>query len=220
MILLATFTNSVARVQTCFALLPLTRRAVAVCRVTDVCNGHPGMGSMTTVENFGASVNSSLEYLEETLPRGSTVILIGLAQGTTLYNVTHNQTHPIGTSYPALYDYLSCLGVNPCWGWLNTNASWRAATQARADQLNAEYGRIVAEWQARHPGSHGGNLELLYFNPDLEAAMTKYVLEDPCTNTVHCGKLRSPMDCIEPGDGFVSSLHSLHEHGRVQLTCF
>jgi acyloxyacyl hydrolase len=109
------------------------------------------MGSMTTVEEFAASVNSTLQFLEAGLPRGSTVILIGLAQGTTLYNVTHNQTHPIGTSYPALYDYLSCLGVNPCWGWLNTNATWRAATQARADQLNAEYGRIVAEWQAQHP---------------------------------------------------------------------
>lgn len=80
---------------------------------------------MTTVEEFAASVNSTLQFLEAGLPRGSTVILIGLAQGTTLYNVTHNQTHPIGTSYPALYDYLSCLGVNPCWGWLNTNATWR-----------------------------------------------------------------------------------------------
>ncbi len=170
----------------------------------DVCNGHPGMGSMTTVEDFGASVNSTLAYLESTLPRGSTVILIGLAQGTTLYNVTHNQTHPIGTSYPALYDYLSCLGVNPCWGWLNTDASWRAATQARADQLNVEYGRIVADWQARHSGNNGGSFELLFFNPDLEAAMTKYVLEDPCADGVHCDKSRTPMDCIEPGDGFVS----------------
>lgn len=163
---------------------------------------------MTTVEEFAASVNSTLQFLEAGLPRGSTVILIGLAQGTTLYNVTHNQTHPIGTSYPALYDYLSCLGVNPCWGWLNTNATWRAATQARADQLNAEYGRIVAEWQAQHP-SGTGSFELLYYNPDLLGAITKYVLENPCADGIHCDQTRSPMDCIEPGDGFVSPFHTI-----------
>ena len=44
----------------------------------DVCNGHPGLGSMTTVAKFGAAVNKSLDYLEATLPPGSTVILIGL----------------------------------------------------------------------------------------------------------------------------------------------
>eukprot|EP01051_Picozoa_sp_SAG22_P002865 SAG22_NODE_132_length_18535_cov_8.178021_7_plen_257_part_00 len=158
---------------------------------------------MTTVQKFGAAVNSTLNYLEDTLPRGSTVILIGLAEGTTLYNVTHNQTHPIGTSYPALYDYLSCLGVNPCWGWLNTNATWRAATQARADQLNREYGRIVTEWEARRRPDAA--FDLLYFNPQLQAAISKYVLADPCADGVHCGKTRSEMDCIEPGDGFVSA---------------
>jgi hypothetical protein len=107
-----------------------------------------GMGSMTTPDAFGASVNRTLDHLEQTLPRGSTVILIGLAQGTLLYNTTHNLTHPIGTSYPALYDYLSCVGVNPCWGWLNTNATWRDATQERADQLNGEYLKLVSQRQA------------------------------------------------------------------------
>ena len=52
----------------------------------DVCNGHPGMGSMTTVAKFGAAVNKTLDHLETVLPRGSTVILIGLAQATLLYH--------------------------------------------------------------------------------------------------------------------------------------
>ena len=58
------------------------------------------------------------------------------AQGTLLFDTTAEAIHPLGTPYPAFYEYMSCMGVNPCWGWLNTNASWRNATQARADQLN------------------------------------------------------------------------------------
>ena len=46
----------------------------------DVCNGHPGMGSMTTVQDFGAAVNKTLAHLETVLPRGSAVVLIALAQ--------------------------------------------------------------------------------------------------------------------------------------------
>ena len=84
-------------------------------RKQDVCNGHPGLGSMTTVAKFGAAVNKSLDYLEGTLPPGSTVILIGLAQGTLLFDTTAEAIHPLGTTYPAFYEYMSCMGVNPCW---------------------------------------------------------------------------------------------------------
>ena len=38
------------------------------------------------------------------------------------------------------------------------------------------------------------SFELLYYNPDLEAAITKYVLADEIN--------RHQMDCVEPADGF------------------
>ena len=37
----------------------------------DVCNGHPGTGSMTTPTVFGAAVNRTLDYLDARLPAGS-----------------------------------------------------------------------------------------------------------------------------------------------------
>ena len=60
------------------------------------------------------------------------MVLISLAQGTLLYDTMSapGVVHPLGTSYPAFYDYMSCMGINPCWGWLNTNRTWRNATQA------------------------------------------------------------------------------------------
>eukprot|EP01050_Picozoa_sp_SAG11_P009631 SAG11_NODE_920_length_6544_cov_10.456323_2_plen_582_part_00 len=155
----------------------------------DVCNGHPGMGHMTTAEAFGKSVNATLDHLEATLPPNSTVILVAVAQGTLLYDVTQTLIHPLGTPYPAFYEYMSCLGVNPCWGWLNSNATWRNATQARADELNAMYGRLVAQRRGSFQ-----NFELLYYNPDLRALIAEYVEADPAT--------RQPIDCIEPCDGF------------------
>ena len=145
------------------------------------------------MEKFGAAVNKSLDYLEGTLPPGSTVILIGLAQGTLLFDTTAEAIHPLGTPYPAFYEYMSCMGVNPCWGWLNTNATWRNATQARADQLNQEYGRIVAARRGTFK-----SFKLLYFNPDLRRLIEQYVASGPDRKALDCGAsfpLRGP--CLE-----------------------
>jgi acyloxyacyl hydrolase len=89
--------------------------------------------------------------------------------------------------------YLSCLGVNPCWGWLNSNATWRNATQARADALNAVYGQIVEQ-----RGGTFANFELLYYEPPLTELITQYLgLTSPPSASP-----RQAIDCIEPCDGF------------------
>ena len=41
--------------------------------------------------------------------------------------------------YPDVYEFLSCHGSNPCWGWLNSNETWRNITSAHAASLNAVY---------------------------------------------------------------------------------
>jgi acyloxyacyl hydrolase len=81
----------------------------------DVCNGHPGTGSMTTVDEFRANVLASLAYLDTVLPTGSHVAFLGLVDGRVLFNTTHAYTHPTGATYPEVYEYLSCSGANPCW---------------------------------------------------------------------------------------------------------
>ena len=116
----------------------------------DVCNGHPGMSEMTTVPEFQANVLASLDYLEATLPAGSHVAFLGLADGRVLYDTTSSRTHPLGVGYPNVYNYLNCNECSPCWGWLNTNSTWRDATSERAAQLSAVYPAIIAANSSRY----------------------------------------------------------------------
>jgi acyloxyacyl hydrolase len=113
----------------------------------DVCSsGH----DWTTVAEFQANVLKSLDYLEATLPVGSHVAFLGLADGRVLYDTTHTHIHPVGMPYPAVYEFLSCNNCNPCWGWLNTNETWRNATSAQAADLTAVYDTIIAANATRY----------------------------------------------------------------------
>jgi len=51
------------------------------------------------------------------------------------------KTHPIGhqVTYAKFWRWLSCMGTNPCEGWLNPADSTRAFTSSRAARLNQEY---------------------------------------------------------------------------------
>jgi hypothetical protein len=71
-------------------------------------------------------------------------------------------------------------------------------TQARADELNAEYEQLVAQREGTFK-----NFKLLYFDPDLEPMIGKYMA---------LGGDRERIDCIEPCDGFHPSqpLHELY----------
>ncbi|KAJ8302428.1 hypothetical protein KUTeg_018824 [Tegillarca granosa] len=81
----------------------------------DVCNGHPDtFAHMTTPEEMRNNTLRTLNYLDTTLPKGSHVFLVGLADGRTLYNSLHNRIHPLGSlrndiTYTDFYDYLNCL---------------------------------------------------------------------------------------------------------------
>lgn len=152
----------------------------------DVCNGHPGMGSMTTVAEFQASVLQGLAYLDTVLPKGSHVAFLGLADGTILWNITHTLTHPLGVGYPALYEYLACNGATPCWGWMNANATWRNLTQQRANELSAVYDTIIAQNNQTYK-----NFDMYHVQVDWVSLVAEYVAAGG-----------NPADIIEPVDGF------------------
>jgi acyloxyacyl hydrolase len=42
-----------------------------------------------------------------------------------------------------VYDFLNCLKISPCWGWLNTNETIRKFTTDRAKNLSKVYLEIV-----------------------------------------------------------------------------
>jgi acyloxyacyl hydrolase len=110
----------------------------------DVCNGHEDtVAHMTTVETFRSNMVYNLNYLNSVLPSGSAITLVSLADGLLLYEAMHNRTHPAGFKYTDLYEWLNCLSISPCKGWLSNNATLRNATQTRANELTAVLQEIV-----------------------------------------------------------------------------
>jgi acyloxyacyl hydrolase len=150
----------------------------------DVCNGHPGDGSMTTVDEFFQAVNASLVYLDSVLTKGSHVAFLGLVDGRVLWDTTSSQIHPIGVSYPAIYEYLSCNSATPCWGWLNSNETWRNFTSERAQNLTNVYDTIISTQTYK-------NFDMYRLNVDFVALLADYVKAG--------GRA---IDCIEAVDGF------------------
>ena len=99
----------------------------------DVCSSG---ADFTTVAEFQVNVLKSLDYLQATLPKGSHVAFLGLADGRVLYDTTHTRTHPLGMGYPDVYNFLSCNHCNPCWGWLNTVRAARRGGRRHAHSLS------------------------------------------------------------------------------------
>jgi len=70
-----------------------------------------------------------------------------------------DRVHPIGSLhgdvlYKNFYDYMNCLGISPCFGWMNSNDTWRNATTARAFELNEVYLQIMANHTFKHFDMH------------------------------------------------------------------
>ena len=115
----------------------------------DVCSGHHSMSSMTTPQEFYQNNLKTFKYVDSIVAPGSVLIALGLADGRILYEALEDRVHPIGSwkgdvKYPQFYDYLNCLQVSPCFGWMNSNATWRNRTTERAMELNSALKDLVA----------------------------------------------------------------------------
>lgn len=155
----------------------------------DVCNGHPDMSHMTTPAEFYASNLKTLQYVDSIVPPGSVVITIGLVDGRVLYDSLHDRIHPIGSlhndvTYAQLYDYMNCLQISPCFGWLNANETWRNRTTERAMELNAALKALVGNETFE-------NFKAYYFDPPTSIVFKRWEEQG--------GK---PWELIEPVDGF------------------
>jgi acyloxyacyl hydrolase len=121
----------------------------------DVCNGHFGLSHMTTPQEFYVNVVAALNFLDTKLPSGSHVSFMGLVDGRILYDSMATRIHPIGSldndvTYSKFYDYLNCLEISPCFGWMNSDEYWRNATTERAMELNAVYQQIIKNHTFEH----------------------------------------------------------------------
>jgi len=150
----------------------------------DVCNGHAGFDHMTPPDSFYTHAMETLNALDKTLPKGSHVVALALFEGELLYDTMHNLQHPVGASYTDVYEFLSCMEENPCWGWLNSNQTERQMTTAHSDSLNNVYRNISMTAKFT-------NFEFIFYSPVWSTLFADYAKSgQPLSNL------------IEPTDGF------------------
>ncbi|XP_053323687.1 acyloxyacyl hydrolase [Spea bombifrons] len=156
----------------------------------DVCNSNQDtLKYMTTPQEMKSNVLTTLEYLDSRLPNGSHVVLVQLADGRFLWDSIHDRYHPIGqlnknVKYKHVYNFLSCLKINPCEGWMTENETLRNLTTERADQLSSVLSEIASSYKFKH-------FKVFYFDNLYQKV------------TVEWSKLgREPWELIEPVDGF------------------
>jgi len=138
----------------------------------------------TPVDTFHQKALEEFAYLDTILAPGSHVIIMGLVDGRVLYDTLKGAMHPVGTPYPAFYNYLNCLETSPCFGWMNSNSTIRDESSAHAAQLNEQYQEIMATKQFE-------NFDLHYFWPDYASLISNWTAAG-----------NSALDLIEPVDGF------------------
>jgi len=155
----------------------------------DVCSGHKDIDHMTTPQEMYSNTMKTLNYLDTVLAPNSYVFIGGVANGTLLYDLMHDRYHPIGAlnsdvTYASFYDFMNCNNISPCFGWMNTNATWRQWTQERANQLNDALQQLVSKETFK-------NFRLFYFDENFNEIVDIWEKQG--------GK---PWDLIEPVDGF------------------
>eukprot|EP00163_Fabomonas_tropica_P027048 TRINITY_DN5119_c0_g2_i2.p1 TRINITY_DN5119_c0_g2~~TRINITY_DN5119_c0_g2_i2.p1 ORF type:complete len:437 (-),score=122.48 TRINITY_DN5119_c0_g2_i2:169-1479(-) len=173
----------------------------------DVCHPEPSESAFTTPAQFKTNILASLTALDQILPPNSHVILVGLADGRVLWDSLHDRLHPLGVKYPAVYDFLNCLEISPCWGWLNSNETVRNATSTRAAELSQVYQQILAE------NTTFANFDMVYYDFPFGDIITKWKAQGG-----EAWELIEPVDGFHPnqqanyliGQFFVQNLTALH----------
>lgn len=159
----------------------------------DVCDHTPSFDVMTTPAQFQENVIKLLDYIDTHVPAGSHLVVLGLVNGSMVYEGVKDHTHPSGVTYSQYYDFSNCIEASFCWGWLNTNATVRDLTTQRAMQLNQVWQSVLSNYTAK-------NYDSAYYDFPAQPIWDQWVA---------AGK--DPYDLIEPADGFHPNqmLHSL-----------
>jgi len=150
----------------------------------DICDHRPTFDAMTTPEQFKTNMLAILDYLDTRLPPGSHLTVIGLVNGSMVFEGVKDKMHPIGVSYSQYYDFSNCIEASFCWGWLNTNATVREITTQKAMELNQVHKDILSTYQAK-------NFDFIYLDFPAQEIWDEWV-----------AKGNDPYELIEPVDGF------------------
>ncbi|PIK38283.1 putative acyloxyacyl hydrolase-like [Apostichopus japonicus] len=180
----------------------------------DVCNGHPDtIAHMTTPEEMRANFHSTLKFLDTKLPKGSHVIATSMADGRILYDTLHDKIHPLGNwrqdvTYSDLYEFLNCLQISPCMGWMSSNETLRNLTSQRAANLSRALEMEVGAYKST-------NFDLHYEVFDITKVLKKWVKEGG-----HAKDLIEPVDGFHPSQKQTSEMSCLVLQTTQQLANF
>lgn len=155
----------------------------------DVCYGP------TEPADFKENILNVLDLLNSTLPKGSHVVMLGLVNGSLLYENLHDSLHPIGVTYEDFYEYITCQQSNPCVGWLTKDPVARAATTKRAFELNDQYKAIMNE------GRVWANFDHVYYDFPTEDIMARAEAQG-----IDIRELIEPVDGFHPSQLFHAML--------------
>ena len=132
-------------------LSPLPQKPVLLYMAmvgNDVCTSR--VTPRNNPEKYKQNFKDAILSLDSSLPKGSKVVTVGLVDGRILYESMHDRIHPIGSTnndvnFGNLYDFLNCLEISPCAGWMNSNQTIRDATSATAKAMRDTLPEIIAE---------------------------------------------------------------------------
>lgn len=116
----------------------------------DVCNEKEDTeAKMTPVDVFYNNTLKTLNFLEDHLPPGSHVVLMGLIDGSILYDAMAHRLHPLGqlngdVHYTDMYRWFNCMEMGPCHGWMTSNSTLRKITTKHARQLTRVLKHVAA----------------------------------------------------------------------------
>jgi len=139
----------------------------------DVCNGHDDtLDHMTDPTDYKRNMIEVLDYLDTVLPNGSYVMMSGLADGTILWDTMHDRIHPVGklnadVRYADIYEWLKCLGLTPCAGWMNKNETVRQLTTKRAMELSDAGKEIVSSKKYK-------NFKMMHYDYDVAELIKRW----------------------------------------------
>jgi len=111
----------------------------------DVC-----FGNGTPPEQFRTNILNILNHLDTVVPPGSHLFSLGLVNGTMIHEIMGSNTHPMGMSYDVFYDYLNCMDIDLCGGYLTSNNTRIAITTENAMKLNKVYQEIFSTYKAKN----------------------------------------------------------------------
>ena len=150
----------------------------------DVCWAQNNFDAYTTPDVFRAKIIEILDHLDTVVPIGSHLVILGLVNGSLIFEGVTGKTHPIGVTYDQYYDWSNCIQAAFCWGWLNTNATVRDTTTEWAMTLNNVYKDILTTYTAK-------NFDVAYYDFPAQEIWDNWIAEG-----------NDPYGLIEPADGF------------------